>query len=280
LNEAFGHTTEEEKLEAMRQWKEENLADDLDWEVYDRIDHYDTCLAGTVTSDEGWEFTAYGSGDEHGDFVGFDDNAPEIEFKMPDGREGYFYPKDIKVTMSESQLRNHIYEKVKRHLNEEVDWGSVRDWAAEHGYSRADIYGDGGQEEEVEPMLYDFPKEIEDRLSNEYHKTILQPGEQPRPLSPEEEKLDKLFDKLYAIGEKYDQQCSWVKNDAFSDFVGSIPSSLSIPGNEAYDNTQEVYNDVVRFFKEISPIIAEIIQDDASRIQDILVKSFKKALAM
>lgn len=121
LNEAFGHTTDEEKLEAMRQWKEENLADDLDWEVYERIDYYDTCLAGTVTSDEGWEFTAYGSGDEHGDFVGFDDNAPEIEFKMPDGREGYFYPKDIKVTMSESQLRNHIYEKVKKRLNEYDD---------------------------------------------------------------------------------------------------------------------------------------------------------------
>lgn len=116
LNEAFGHTTEEEKLEAMRQWKEENLADDLDWEVCGRIDYYDTCLAGTVTSDEGWEFTAYGSGDEHGDFVSFDDNAPEIEFKMPDGREGYFYPNDTKVTMSESQLRNHIYEKVKKTL--------------------------------------------------------------------------------------------------------------------------------------------------------------------
>lgn len=114
LNEAFGHTTEEEKLEAMRQWKEENLADDLDWEVYDRIDHYDTCLAGTVTSDEGWEFTAYGSGDEHGDFIGFDDNAPEIEFKMPDGREGYFYPNDSKVTMSESKLINHISKKVKK----------------------------------------------------------------------------------------------------------------------------------------------------------------------
>jgi hypothetical protein len=121
LNEAFGHTTEEEKLEAMRQWKEENLADDLDWEVCDRIDYYDTCLAGTVTSDEGWKFTAYGNGDEHGDFVEFDDNAPEIEFEMPDGREGYFNPKDIKVSMSESQLRNYIYEKVKKNLSEAVD---------------------------------------------------------------------------------------------------------------------------------------------------------------
>lgn len=121
LNEAFGHTTEEEKLEAMRQWKEENLADDLDWEICGRIDYYDTCLAGTVTSDEGWEFTAYGSGDEHGDFIEFDENEPEVEFKMPDGREGYFNPNDIKDEMSESQLRNYIYEKVKKHLNEYDD---------------------------------------------------------------------------------------------------------------------------------------------------------------
>lgn len=116
LNESFGHATEAEESEAMRQWEEENLGDDLDWEVYDRIDHYDTCLAGTVTSDEGWKFTAYGSGDEHGDFIGFDDNAPEIEFKMPDGREGYFIPENNKVTMTESQLINHIYGKVKKRL--------------------------------------------------------------------------------------------------------------------------------------------------------------------
>lgn len=143
LNEAFGHTTEEEKLEAMRQWKEENLADDLDWEVCGRIDYYDTCLAGTVTSDEGWEFTAYGSGDERGEFVSFDDNAPEIEFKMPDGREGYFYPNDTKVTMSESQLRNHIYEKVKKNLNiNESLKGFFQTLASESNPEQGQVTGD------------------------------------------------------------------------------------------------------------------------------------------